>query len=248
MILSILTCLALLAALLRSRGSRRLSNALFATSIGLFFLVACGPVARWLLAAVQPTGEQAAAIAEDWSEKPAIIVIGAGVTRAPHHHRATLPVWSAGRVMRAAELFNDCDNVRSDCLIFLSGGKPGLDQVTEADLFAEHLQALGVPKQQLVLERDSDNTWENVQFIAPLLREHHRAGRPIVLTSGIHAWRTERYFRAFGIEVVAIPTDYLDAEISFVPLALNLALADLALHEIIGMARLHLYSALGWND
>lgn len=248
MILSLLTLLAVTAWIVGRRGHRKTSWALGISTAALLCLTACGPLAHGLLAIVQVPATGPAFQVRDWPDRPAMVVLGAGITRLDSGARPTLPVWSASRVMRAAQLHAECAKVRSECLVFLSGGKAGADRIGEADLFAEQMQHLGVRKDNLVLERASDNTWQNVANTVPLLRRHNRNGRPIVLTSAIHAWRTALYFGEFGVEITPVATDYLEAQISIVPSAMNLALADLALHEIAGVARMRVYSALGLND
>ena len=46
---------------------------------------------------------------------------------------------------------------------------------------------------------------------------------------------------------IPVRADDLQATASPLPMAYNFALMDYALHEWIGIARYHVYNALGWN-
>jgi hypothetical protein len=55
------------------------------------------------------------------------------------------------------------------------------------------------------------------------------------------------YFAHFGIDTTPVCADYLSASMSLLPAAYNFTVADFAIHEYIGVARYHVYNALGWN-
>lgn len=248
MTLPLLLLVAVLAFVASFTRHRKASGVIAVTTLCLLLLAGCGPLPRWLLGIVQP----AAALpgqSIQWSDRPAIIVIGAGLTHESGAAAVSLPVWTGGRLLRAVELYSACATIRERCTLFLSGGGSGRSgDLTEAELMADQLERLGVDRQDLVLEPLSENTWQNAEFTAPLLKEHRIDGRPLLLTSAIHARRAASYFRAVGIDVEPIATDHFAVELTWLPSALNLAITDLALHEGVGMARLRVYTALGLND
>ncbi len=73
------------------------------------------------------------------------------------------------------------------------------------------------------------------------------AGQVVLVSSGIHLKRGERYFAHFGVDATSVSADYLAAMPSILPLAYNFAVADLALHEYAGLIRYDIFNALGWN-
>ena len=245
--LAFLLLLALVSGIATWRGHRITGRTITATALGLLLVAGCGPLPHWLLGLVQPP-PSASTTAIDWSSTPAIIVIGAGLTAAPGHETPTLPVWTGGRLLRAAEIYRECVLEPRPCTVVLSGGGPvSAFPVTEADLMAEQLLLLGVRQSDLVLERASQNTWQNAELTARLLAQRGIQGRPLLLTSALHAARARAYFLAAGVDVQAVATDHLSAEMTWIPSALNVAITDLALHEIVGQARLSVYSYLGLN-
>ncbi len=69
----------------------------------------------------------------------------------------------------------------------------------------------------------------------------------MLVSSGIHLRRGLIYFAHFGVGATPVRADYLRAVWSWLPLSYNFVLADLALHEYTGIARYHVYNAMGWN-
>lgn len=68
-----------------------------------------------------------------------------------------------------------------------------------------------------------------------------------LVSSGIHVRRGALYFSHFGIRAEPIRADYVTARVSLVPTAYHFLLADLALHEYLGIWRYSVYNLLGWN-
>ena len=72
-----------------------------------------------------------------------------------------------------------------------------------ADLLVEW----GIPREALVLERRSRNTYENALYSKELLDE--RGIRDVlVVTSAEHMWRSLAVFRSLGLEAIPAATDY----------------------------------------
>jgi DUF218 domain len=68
-----------------------------------------------------------------------------------------------------------------------------------------------------------------------------------LVTSGFHLRRSELYFRRLGVPSKPVPADHVDAMPGIIPVAYNFELADLALHEYIGVLRYYVYERMGWN-
>jgi len=55
------------------------------------------------------------------------------------------------------------------------------------------------------------------------------------------------YFAHFAIHGEPVRGDYATARYDWLPTSENLSFADFAIHEYVGVARYHLYNAMGWN-
>jgi uncharacterized SAM-binding protein YcdF (DUF218 family) len=78
--------------------------------------------------------------------------------------------WKArSRWLRAAEIYHQG---LSHCLIVSGGVRVPGQPLTEAEWFRDHLVALGVPAEKILLENRARTTPENAAFTLPLLKEH----------------------------------------------------------------------------
>lgn len=243
MTLTVLLILGLLALALAWLRWRRCSRALLALALILLFAIGCGPVPSALLTRLQ-SGEATEAPAA-WGQRNAIVLLGAGTLRTGGGQvEATL--FAYGRIAKAAMLYRACRQSGAQCKVEVSGGDAlGLGR-PEAAVYAADLQRLGVDAADLLLEPRSMNTWQNAQFSGPLLKAY-AADRVLLVSSAYHLRRGVLYFAHFGIPVVPVPADHVDGVLSWLPLSYNFAMADLALHEYTGIARYHVYNAMGWN-
>jgi uncharacterized SAM-binding protein YcdF (DUF218 family) len=225
------------------RKTGRLSALL---AVVLFFAVGCGPIPSWLLADLQSGYSAAAPVREAGSS--AIILLGNGTERVvdaggPEVEVAPL---AYGRLVRTVELYRACRLKNSRCTVVVTGGDPQHHGASEASVYGVQLQRLGVDSTDIMIEGRSLNTWQNAQYTAALL-----GTRPVeqvfLVTSGIHLRRSLLYFGHFGIHGQPVRADYVSATLSPVPLSYNFLLADLAIHEYVGVARYFVYQRMGWN-
>ncbi len=151
-----------------------------------------------------------------------------------------------GRLVKALELYRDCKATAADCRLLLSGSDVRKHGRAEAALYADALVRMGVSKNDLVLDSNSANTWENARNSAAMLKAL-KPDRTVLVTSGVHMRRSLEYFAQFGVRPTPARSDYLSPLPSIVPLSYNLTVADIALYEYLGIARLHIYNALGLN-
>ncbi|WP_409017881.1 MULTISPECIES: YdcF family protein [unclassified Caballeronia] len=89
-------------------------------------------------------------------------------------------------------------------------------------------------------------TWQNAQLTSGLLKNLD-AGEMVLVSSGFHLQRGALYFAHFGVQAKPVSADHVAAMPSLLPLAYNLAVTDLALHEYAGIVRYDIFNALGWN-
>ncbi len=128
----------------------------------------------------------------------AIVVLGAGADEAcaPDFH-------SMRRTMLAARLFKEG---RAPIVLF-TGGQPPDRACVISDVMAKFARELGVPAQDILVERVSSTTWENAVEAAKILRP--RGVRKILLVSdSLHLRRGEACMRRNGFDVLraSVPT------------------------------------------
>jgi len=239
-VLLVLIVLAFASALLRwMRCSRAL--ALLAVMV---LLVGCGPVPVWLLHRLQ--SPPIADTPVTWGQRNVIVLLGAGTVQPPGNGPLEPSLFAYGRIDKAAALYRACKQVSPSCKLEASGGDAlGLGR-SEAAVYAGALRQLGVEASDLLIESRSMNTWQNAQFSAPLLKRVD-ADTVVLVSSGFHLRRGVLYFSHFGIRATPVRADYVNGQLSWLPLSYNFSMADLALHEYTGIARYYVYNALGWN-
>jgi uncharacterized SAM-binding protein YcdF (DUF218 family) len=135
-----------------------------------------------------------------------IIVLGGSVdTDLSAAHRTPVVAYAADRMLAPADLARRYPKAR----IVFTGGTSNLiaTEAREADYSAPILENLGIPKERIILERDSRNTWENAiftkQMVAPKPGE-----RWLLVTSAFHMPRSMGIFRKAGFDVEAYPVDW----------------------------------------
>lgn len=167
-----------------------------------------------------------------------IIVLGGSVdTDLSAAHDTPVVLHAADRLFAAAELARRYPDAR----IVFTGGNANLASTTarEADYSAPLLETLGIPKQRLVLERNSRNTYENAIFTKQLVTPKP-GERWLLVTSAYHMPRSIGIFRKAGFDVEPYPVDWRmggrEDLFSFTNIAPDgLARTDVAIREWIGL-------------
>lgn len=244
MTLNVLLVLILLAIVLSLLKWRRCSRVLAVLAVLLLLAVGCGPVPIALLTRLQSPYATDALPA--WGQRNAIVLLGAGTVRVAGSGQVEASLGAHGRIDKAVQLYRACRQSGRLCKVEVSGGDAGGLGKSEAAIYAEQLQRLGVDAADLLLESRSLNTWQNAQFSAPLLKAYG-ADRVLLVSSGFHLHRGMLYFTHFGIQAIPVRADYLSGTMSWLPLSSNFTMADRALHEYAGIAQYHEYNAMGWN-
>jgi uncharacterized SAM-binding protein YcdF (DUF218 family) len=137
----------------------------------------------------------------------AIVVLGGG-TRAQSPPRTFHEVGEAGdRVLYAAQLYRE----GAAPIIVVSGAhSPGQSHAgsSEAEAMADMLVFLGVPRDRIVLEDNSHNTYENSIESGKVLAERGLY-EVLLVTSALHMPRAYAVFRQQDLSVTPAPTDYM---------------------------------------
>jgi uncharacterized SAM-binding protein YcdF (DUF218 family) len=135
-----------------------------------------------------------------------IIVLGGGFEGAINLARGGYDINGGGdRFIEAAALARRYPAAR----IVVSGGTGTLmlDGEGDADTSAKLFAALGIPASRLTLERDSRNTYENVENIRKLVTPGADETW-LLVTSAFHMPRSMGIFRKAAFPVVPWPVDY----------------------------------------
>ncbi|WP_323119097.1 YdcF family protein [Burkholderia alba] len=223
---------------------RRAVRWLHVTWIALIVAIGCGPLPGGLLGRLQSA--YAVNPPVNWGKRNAIIVLGAGTERIPGGREIEPGLFAYGRLVEAAVLYRQCRQAQAYCKLVVSGGDPAGNGVTEAQVYRGVLIRLGVETADILLEPESRNTWQNAQFVRGVVTALNPE-RVLIVSSAVHLRRSMLYFNHFGIDATPMRADYLRGKLSVLPLSYNFAMTDLALHEYAGIARYHLYNALGLN-
>ena len=243
LILLLLILIALVCSLVRWRKTALVMGTLAAF---LFVGIGCGPIPAALLGHLQEGYSSTALIRE--AHSTAIILLGNGTERLDNDAEIGIePTPLAyGRIVKALEIYRACKQKNPSCTIVVTGGDPQHHGATEADVYGALLQRLGVESSDLLLETRSQNTWQNAQYTAALLKSHP-AEQVFLVTSSFHLRRSVLYFGRFGIQGQPVRGGSVTAESGDLSASYNFLLTDLAIHEYVGVWRYYLYEAMGWN-
>lgn len=152
----------------------------------------------------------------------------------------------ADRILHAARLFHAG---KTGQILVTGGNIPWQAAVApEAELIAELLVELGVPRAAIVVETQSRNTYENAVYCTEIIKD--RDWRSVILvTSGAHMPRALAVFSKAGIEAIPASTDIrvrfplYESLLDFLPDAEALKRTSDAIREWIGIV---VYRLRGW--
>ncbi|MBU2896752.1 YdcF family protein [Vibrio hepatarius] len=241
LVLLLLLLFSFLAKAFKWRKSLYISLSILVT---LFLFIGTGVVPNYLLGNLQAQYQEKKEV--HWSYNNAIVLLGSGTQLIQEDGSFEPTFFSYGRIHEAATQYYLCVEKDSICKIIISGGDAQGNGVTEAEIYQKELLRLNVPKQDIILEADSVNTWKNAQFTSVLLNQQ-QAETIVLVSSGLHMQRSQLYFKHFGIQTVPVRADYMDARMSAMPLWYNFAVTDFALHEYAGILRYYIYNFMNWN-
>lgn len=126
--------------------------------------------------------------------------------------------------------------------IYISGGS-GLvfgQEQKESELLKNYLVSINVPAEDIIIETESKNTYENAQRAAEILQPTSNNDTYLLITSASHFRRSAKCFEAAGFAFDAFPVDQNYVSPSFVPDAWlipqisALATWNMLFHEMVG--------------
>jgi uncharacterized SAM-binding protein YcdF (DUF218 family) len=218
----------------RSRAAGRFGVA----AAGLFLLIGILPLQTLLIQPLEDRYPRSA-----WpSHVDGVLVLGGGLDAAVLQVRhVPAQEGSEARLVSAYEVARRYPSAR----VVFSGGSARLNRsvYTEADAARAIFLQMGLDPARLILESRSRNTYENILFTHDLVQP--KLGEIWLLaTSAIQMPRAMMVAHRVGWSLIPWPTDYITAPGTRRAYSIsdNLALADAAFHEWIGLLAYRLAS------
>jgi len=110
-----------------------------------------------------------------------IIILGCGI----FGERVT-PLL-ASRIDLGIKYYNALKENNPNLKIIASGGQGPHESIPEGLAIARYLQRHGIPKEDIIIENQSKNTWENVKFSKALMT--NEKDRNLIVTNNFHVFR-----------------------------------------------------------
>ncbi|MEF9426571.1 MAG: YdcF family protein [Candidatus Mariimomonas ferrooxydans] len=203
------------------KKARKFSSYLLIIAVVIYLFFASGPVSFWLLGNLEyqyPYLKDSESIKE-----VEYIVVLTAYAEADH----LLPLSSrvndssAFRLIEAVRIFKKIPHSG----IIISGSKD------ISGIMKELLIAMGINENKIIIENNSNNTFESAKNLQPLINH-----KPIVLvTSAGHMPRSMKVFKKLGMNPIPAPTNYFTRKnylaINYLPSPLHLKYSDLAIQE-----------------
>jgi uncharacterized SAM-binding protein YcdF (DUF218 family) len=221
---------------------KRARRPLTLCAVALFWLLAAGWLTAPLLDLAQPRQQSAAPAT--FAPRTAIILLGGG-TIYDDDNVLVPPRDVLTRIEVSAENYAACKRTAATCQVIVSGGNPQRHRATEADTYLPYLLRQRVPRADIVLENSSRTTYENARNVSAIVGQS-RYDALILVTSAYQMRRALLDFHRFGVAPQPLVSSARHARLGVLPRYDNLVNAELALHELIGIAQFHVYRAIGW--
>lgn len=114
---------------------------------------------------------------------------------------------------KASDRFIEATNLYHQGIIkkiIITGGNGVLanDQPAESLFVSEQLLKNGIPKEAIILESNSRNTYENALFTKRIVDSLKINGKLVLITSAEHMPRSEKVFKKIGFDIQPYPCDY----------------------------------------
>ncbi len=181
---------------------------------------------------------------QDTDGATAIVVLAADSNTVAAHGHEIEQISGVGalRVFEAARLHA----LIPQALVFTSGGPSNYGSKAQslAALLSQELAALGVPRDQIIVEARSGNTYQHAVRLAPLLRKHG-VRRFLLVTSPTHIRRATMTFRTQGLDPIPSPGTMRSSRDTreWGPQLRHLRISQQAIYDYIGLGY---YWAKGW--
>jgi uncharacterized SAM-binding protein YcdF (DUF218 family) len=216
-------------------GFLRLGKAISIFSLASTFIIGFSPLSNWL---ILPLETRFPVPDLKGKKVDGVIVLGGAVQERQTVEHGPLSMNDAGeRVVAMADLARRYPDAR---VIFTGGsGVYSSAPRPEAVIAKEHLAALGLAADRVLIETESMNTYENALLSKKLFTP--KSGETwLLVTSAWHMPRSVGIFRQVGWDVVAYPVDFRtagwrDSTRGFATVSDGFNRAEIATHEYVGL-------------
>jgi len=222
--------------------TRRARAPLALTVVALFWLFAAGWLATPLLDWAQRNPQPATP--PKYGSHTMIVMLGSG-TFYDDNHKLVARRDALARIATSAEIYSACKRTGADCKVIISGGNPQRHEASEADTYLPYLLQKQVPREDVILENRSLTTYENARNVAGVLHGLHYDSL-VLVTSAFQMPRALLDFHRFGLTPEPVISNTLRIRVGLLPRYDNFVFAEIALHELVGIAQFHVYRWLGW--
>ncbi|MEI6079297.1 MAG: YdcF family protein [bacterium] len=128
--------------------------------------------------------------------------------------------------------------------LIILGGKTQKDELAESEIAEKILADLGVPKDKMILDVESRNTYENFVELEKIVKEH-KFKKVVLVTSAIHMKRSLNMAQKLGVSVIPYPAAYLvDKGLhieDLIPSQKNIRVNAILVYELLGNIRYKAY-------
>lgn len=103
--------------------------------------------------------------------------------------------------------------------IMVSGGSSNIIDTRhkEADNMRTFLILCGISEEDIIVEDQARNTYENARYCSEIIRKNYPDARVLMITSAFHMRRSLSCFRKSGLTVEGFSTDFYSGERKFTP-------------------------------
>lgn len=234
---SILTILTFITLVTRQKNTAIVLSGL---SLLVFYAATSGFLSKALLDQLQvlPRLEKT-----QWKQSNAVILLGTGAVPWKPSELITPQNVAYSRLNEAYRQYRLCKQANVVCKIIATGGDPGANGVSEAEVMGNALTDIGLNADDLILETRSYDTEDNARFSSEVIAEQNFE-QVVLVSSGIHLPRAELWFNHYGVQGLLAPADHLKAGLSLIPNARNFYFSDLAVHEFGGILEYYMKRSL----
>jgi uncharacterized SAM-binding protein YcdF (DUF218 family) len=183
----------------------------------------------------------------NWKNNNLIVLLAGGLVKNPATDTVTPGVGAYSRIYETAKLYFSCLAHATHCTIIVSGGDPYHNGISEAETYKRLLEQLNIKSEDILIETQSRNTFENARFVSNLI-DQDSIDQVVLVTSGIHLKRALLYFSHFHVAPLPAASDFLYPKFGFIPTSYNFMLMDYAIHEYLGRVRFYVYNFFGLNN
>lgn len=128
-----------------------------------------------------------------------IIVLGSGLIN------NKVPPLLASRIDKAIQIYQHQKRSSTPPMLLFSGGQGPNEEIPEAIAMQQYALNHNIPLEHTLVETNSKNTYQNMQFSKQLMEKNHPNGyQTTFVTNNYHTFRASLYAKAIGLKTAGI--------------------------------------------